>query len=278
MVSCREKFDRNDFDGSRKKVEDELDEGERVILEKALRVVALEAMRLKWDSREEYKDKSLNAISLEMVDGQTYTSVVGLAEDILKKTNKREIEKATKEIARLDSLKVESENIRKILDLFKVSSVRINRVDFFDQSVPELEVEYKYIGTVPLKGPRVFQFELLQRSTGEVIKSQIITMGDETSVMEAQESFDEHLILSETKETNPKLWSASKYPVEDPDLSEFNLELKVAVVSLILNGEKIERPKLTAEEIESLIEIKEERIKELKTVKGTLDELELTND
>jgi hypothetical protein len=278
MASCQEKLDGNDFDSSRKKVEDELDERERVNLEKALRVVALEAMRLKWDLREEYKGKSLDDISLSMVDGQTYTSVVDLAEDILKATNKREIEKATREIARLDSLKGKSVNIEKRLDLFKVSSVKINRVDFFDRMVPELEVEYKYIGASPLQGPMTFQFELLQRLTGEVIKSQIITIGDETSLIGAQESFDEHLILSETQETNPRLWNASRYPMENPNLSDFNLELKVTVVSLVLDGYKVERPKLTAEEIESLIDVKEERIKELKTVRGTLDELELTTD
>ena len=61
-------------------------------LEKAMRVVAMEAMRLKWEESKKYDGKSFNEISLEMIDGLSFSSVIDLAEDILKDRNKKEIE------------------------------------------------------------------------------------------------------------------------------------------------------------------------------------------
>lgn len=278
--ACQEKFNgknEESFNNSKEKIEKDLNQNEKINLEKALRVVALEAMRLKWEEPEKYKNASFNKISLEMIDGLSFSSVVSLAEDILKNRNQKEIEKLTKEIDSLSLQKNEIAKSKKALNLFKISAVRINKTDFFDEMVPELEIDYQYIGKNKLTGPKVIHFELLKKSNKEVIKSETITYGDNESVLENKEVITENLILGQTKESSPKLWSAQNYPIENPDLSHYDLTLNVTVLGLTLNGKKVELPKTSIEQIDSEIKNRQINLEELKSAKGTLDELELTN-
>lgn len=280
IISCQEKFngkDEKSFEASREKVEKNLDQKEKTDLEKAMRVVALEAMRLKWEEPEKYDGKSFNKISLEMIDGLSYASVIDLAEDILKDRNKKEIEQLTKEIDTLNIQKNEFTAAQKSLNLFKISSIRINKEDFFDELVPELEIDYQYIGKSKLVGPKEIGFKLLKKSTKEVLKSESIVNGDNESVMESGEAITENLILSQTKDTNPKLWNAPKYPIENPNLADYDLELKVSVLSLVINGKKIAMPKANISQLDLEIKNKKEKIEELKNVKETLEELGLTD-
>ena len=140
-----------------------------------------------------------------------------------------------------------------------------------------MEVDYQYIGKSKLTGPKEIGFNLFRKSTNEVLKSQIIVNGDTESVLESGETITENLILGQTKKTNPKLWNAQKYPIENPNLADYDLELKVDVLSLFLNGKKVEMPKANISKLDAEIKNKNEKIAELKTVKGTLDELELTD-
>ena len=48
-------------------------------------------------------------------------------------------------------------------------------------------------------------------------------------------------------------------------------------MSLFLNGKKVEMPKANISQFDAEIKEKKEKITELKTIKGTLNELELTN-
>lgn len=280
LSSCSEKFngkDEHSFKLSREKVEKELDEKEKTNLEKALRVVLTEAMRLKWQEPEKYEGKSFNKISLEMINGLSYSSLIDLAEDILKERNKKEITELSTEI---DSLKTQIKELsaaEKKLNLFKVSSIKIKKEDFFDELVPQLEIDCQYIGKTNLIGPKEIGFKLLKKSTQEVLKSEIITNGDNESILESGDIITENLILSQTKETNPQLWNASKYPIENPNLNNYDLELKVTVLSLMINGKKISLPKANNNQINLEIKTKQEKINELKSLKGTLDDLELTN-
>lgn len=280
FISCQEKFNAKDeqsFKTSREKIEKNLDKDGKTDLEKAMRVVAIEAMRLKWDEPKKYDGKSFNKISLEMIDGLSYSSVIDLAENILKDRNKKEIEQLTKEIDTLNLQKNEFLNAQKSLNLFKISSVKINKEDFFDELVPELEVDYQYIGKNKLVGPKAIGFKLFKKSTKEVLISQSIVNGDDESILENGETITENLILGQTKETNPKLWNAQKYPIENPNLADYDLDLKVSVLSLVLNGKKVEMSKINLDEIDVEIINKKKKIEELKTVKGTLNELELTD-
>ncbi|UKJ08528.1 hypothetical protein [Solitalea lacus] len=77
------------FQSFERKSRKKLDDDEKTNLEKAMRVIALDAMRLKWEQPEKYERKSFNDISLKMIDGLSYSSVVDLAEDILKEKQKR---------------------------------------------------------------------------------------------------------------------------------------------------------------------------------------------
>lgn len=280
LSSCSEKFNGNDeqsFKISREKIEKKLNEKEKTDLEKAMRVVLTEAMRLKWDKPDQYEGKSFNKISLEMINGLSYSSVIDLAEDILKERNTKEITQLSNEI---DSLKIQIKELaaaEKNLNLFKVSSMRIKQEDFFDELVPQLEIDCQYIGKNNLIGPKEIGFKLLKKSTQEVLKSEIITNGDNESILESGGIITENLVLSQTKETNPKLWNASKYPIENPNLKDYDLELKVTVLSLMINGKKISLPKVNSNQINLEIKNKQEKIDELKSLKGTLDDLELTN-
>ncbi|MGG5208617.1 hypothetical protein ACQWU4_06685 [Chryseobacterium sp. MIQD13] len=281
MTSCQDKFsgkDEQSFKTSREKIEKKLDPNEKTKLEKAMRVIAMEAMTLKWEEPEKYKNKSFNKISLEMIDGLSYSSVIDLAEDILKNRNKKEIEQLTGEIDSLNLQKNEFSSAQKSLNLFKVSSIKISKEDFFDELVPKLEIDYQYTGKNKLIGPKTIEFVLVKKSNGEIIKSETIFNGDNESVLESGETITSSLILSQTKETNPKLWNAQKYPIENPDLAEFDLELKASVLELVLNGKKIEMPKADINQLDAEIKNKKEKIAELKSVKGTLEELELTNE
>ena len=280
MISCQDKFngkDEQSFKTSREKIELNLDKNEKTDLEKAMRVVAMEAMRLKWEESKKYDGKSFNEISLEMIDGLSFSSVIDLAEDILKDRNKKEIEQLTNEIDSLNIQKNEFLTAQKSLNLFKISSIKINKEDFFDELVPELEIDYQYIGKNKLLGPKEINFELLKKSTNEVLKSESITQGDNENILESGEVITNQLILSQTKEKNPKLWNAQKYPIENPKLADYDLELKVTVLSLVLNGKKVEMPKANISQLDAEVKKMKEKIAELKTVKGTLDELELTD-
>ena len=280
LISCQEKFNgknEESFKISRDKIETKLNSNEKINLEKAMRVVAVEAMRLKWEEKEKYEGKHFNEISLELIDGLSYSGVVDLAETILKKRNNKEIDELTKEIDTLSIQKNEVLETQKKLNLFKIKSITIDKRAFFDEIVPVLEIDYQYIGKNKVIGTKTIQFELVKKSNNEILKSSINSYGDNESVLEINEVITENMILSQTKQTNPKLWNAQKYPIENPNLSVYDLDLKITVLSLVLNGKKNEMPKASLARIESEIKIKQEEIEQLKSIKGTLDKLELTD-
>ncbi len=212
-----------------------------------------------------------------MIDGLSFSSVINLAEDILKDRNEKEIEKLKNEINSLKIKKNEFLTVQKSLNLFKISAIKINKEDFFDELVPKLEIDYQYIGKSKLIGSKEIGFVLVKKSTNEVLKSQSIIYGGNENILESGETITENLILSHTKESNPKLWNAPKYPIENPNLADYDLELKVDVLSLFLNGKKVEMPKVNISQLDLEIKNKNSKITELKAVKGALDELELTD-
>ena len=104
LFSCGPKFNgrsEKEYEASRKIVEQKLDKNQLVTLEKALRVIAAESMRLKWDEPAKYKGQSFNTIALKLIDGHTYSSITSEAEEILKAGNNR---KAAQLSAEIDSL------------------------------------------------------------------------------------------------------------------------------------------------------------------------------
>jgi hypothetical protein len=280
MISCQEKINgksEKEFKTSRQAVEKELNEEEKINLEKAFRVILLESMKLKWDEPQKYKNQSFDDISLKLVDGQTYSSICDLAENILQDDNKRKIEKLSDEIKNLENKKTKILNIEKKLNLFKIEHLFLNETEWFGEMCPELEVESVYIGKTDLKGPVGISYELNEKKSKKILASGSWGYGDEDHVTKYNESLDGNLILCEAKERNPAIWKNIKYPIENLNLSNFDLELKVYVTSLYFKGEKIIKPKITTQEINLEIAEQNKELKQIIKSKGTLDELELTD-
>lgn len=281
MISCQEKFNgksEKEFNLSRKNVEKELNAKEKINLEKAFRVIVLKAMVLKWDEPAKYKNKSFNDISLEIIDGETYSSICNIAEDFLQEKNKKEIEKVSNEIKDLEKKKAKILAIEKKIDLFKLGPITMEQTDWFGEMSPRLEVGYTYIGKTDLNGPVEISLELNEKGTKKIANSQSMTYGDENHILKPGEILYQTAILSETKERNPQIWQNIKYPIKNPKLSDYNLELKICVSSLYLNGEKIIKPKITTQEIDFEIKEQKNELKQISNSKGTLEELELTEN
>ncbi|CAA0186321.1 conserved exported hypothetical protein [Tenacibaculum maritimum] len=279
MASCQDKLDGKDeqsFKTSREVVEKKLNKDEKINLEKAMRVIALEAMRLKWEEPQKYDGKSFNRISLQMVDGLSYSSVIDLAEDILKDRNKKEVDEISKTIYSLTKQKSELLDIQYKLSLFEIDYVTINNENWFGEMLPKLSFGYKYIGKEDLKGSVAILINVLIKSTQEAVVLQSLEKGNNESVMKQGDMIEAQVILSEVKENNSDFWAKQKYPIENPNLADYDLELRVSVLSLTLSGKKIEMPEKSIQEIEAEIKNNQQKLEELKTAKGTLDELELT--
>jgi hypothetical protein len=280
MISCHERINgksEKDFKLSRKNVEKELNAKEKINLEKAFRVILLESMRLKWDEPKKYRDQSFDDISLKLVDGLSYSSIYDLAENILQNDNKREIEKISDEIKILENKKSKILNIEKKLNLFKIESLEFNETEWFGEMSPQLEIEYKYIGKTDLKSPFEISLELIEMKTKNAISLEGRGYKNEDYVLKNGESLYLNIDLEKAKERNPDIWNNLKYPIKNPTLSNYNLELKIYVSSLYLNGEKIIKPKITTQEIDLEIAEQNKELKQILNSKGILDELELTD-
>ncbi|TRX35866.1 hypothetical protein FNW52_10280 [Flavobacterium sp. ZT3R18] len=280
MISCHEIINgksEKDFKLSRKNVEKELNVKEKINLEKAFRVILLESMRLKWDEPKKYRDQSFDDISLKLVDGLSYSSIYDLAENILQNDNKKEIEKISDEIKILENKKNKILNIEKKLNLFKIESLEFNETEWFGEMSPQLEIEYKYIGKTDLKSPFEISLELIEMKTKNAISLEGRGYENEEYVLKNGESLYLTIDLEKAKERSPDIWNNLRYPIKNPILSNYNLELKIYVSNLYINGEKIIKPKITTKEIDLEIAEQNKELKQILNSKGTLDELELTN-
>lgn len=282
LYGCGEKLNgrsEKDYEASRKKIEAGLSKDEKVTLEKALRVIAGECMRLKFTEPQKYKNQSFDSIALKMVDGRTYSSVVDKAEEILQDYNKKEAEKLSHEIDSLEKRKTADMNVRKsMLSLFKIDYMSIDKVYFFNDSIPSLDVSYAYTGNQPLHGEVAISYEVYKKGKPENIVGIISTSGDGNRIWQQGEAIEDHLLLRELKESEPQKWNALKYPIKNPDLKSLGLRLDVHPVSYTLNGKHYVMPKTNDTALAA--EIKEKRVEltGVKNSKGTLDELELTDN
>lgn len=281
MISCHERINgksEKDFKLSRKNVEKELNAKEKINLEKAFRVILLESMRLKWDEPKKHRNQSFDDITLTTVDGLTYSSIVDLAEDFLHERNKKDIEKITTEIKSLEKQKREILSIQKKLNLFKIGYLGINLKDWHGILKPTLEISYKYLGKKNLIGTVEITYDLRRKSTNEVISLSTWGYGDNEAILKSGETFDEYIILSNEEQTNQSKWDNLHYPIENPNLSSLDLEFKIYASSLFLNGKKIVLPKIKIKDLDTEIKEQNIKLKQVLNSKGTLDELELTNE
>lgn len=230
ITSCQEKFNgksEKDFKISKEKIEKNLTADEKIKLEKAVSVIALKAMILKWDESNKYKGKSFNDIALELVDGLSYSSVTDLAEDFLQERNKKEAEKLSDEIKKLEKKREKIVAIQKQLDLFKIDYLEIYQEERFDSLEPILEISYKYLGNQNLIGTVEITYDLRTKSTNEVINLSTSGYGDSEAILKPGESFHEYITLRDEEGTNQGKWNTLHYPIKNPNLSSFNLKLKI---------------------------------------------------
>lgn len=280
LCSCQERFNgenKQSFDISRNKIEEKLNNVEKDDLEKAMRVISMESMRLKRDKSEKYKVKTFNDVSLELVDGLTFSASINLAEKILRDNNKREIQQLEKDI---DSLTIESKNITSTLeqlDVFKIHLLELKNEEWFGEKIPKLYVAYKYTSAKDLKGQTMVEVELIQKSTQKTISKQVWGEGYEESILRQNDILSNKIILKNGAEKIPQL-TVIKNTVVNPKLSDFDLELKLNGYRIFKNGEIIQKPKISVNDIMEEIRLKENKLSETKNRKGTLDEYELSHE
>lgn len=278
IVSCQEKFNgKNEetFKQSREKIETALNQYEKTTLEKALRVIAMEAMYLKWNEPN-YKEQILDDISLQLIDGLSYSSTINLAETFLKKNKHNKIEATEEKIEKRTKEIKDFEDIQTKLKLFMISDISINKQDFFDEEVLMFTVLCDYIGRNETIGEISIRYTIKQKSSNQILESITYSSGTPASITNSKDSRNGNIIVRNSSNLSPKLWSASSFPISNPNLSDYDLELQIEVTKISTNEEIIELPKIEdINETRSEIERLNEELKELKSTKGTLDELEL---
>jgi hypothetical protein len=282
LYGCGEKLNgqsEKDYELSRKKVESKLSKDEKVKLEKALRVIAGECLRLKFVEPEKYKNQPYKDVALKMVDGCTYASVVTKAEDILQAYNEREGAKLEHEIDSLEKKKAADLNITKRMSsLFKVESMNITKVNFFNDSLPSLHVSYTYTGNHPLKGEVGVSYQIYKKGIPDPVVGITSVYGDSNSILQPGEALEENLLLKALAEKEPQKWNAIKYPLHNPNLQSLGLRLDVHPVSFVLNGTHYAIPKTDDATLTADIKEKKAELNDIKKSKGTLNELELSDD
>ncbi len=170
LSSCQDTFDGKSeqiFMTSRHKIEENLSTLERNNLEKAMRVIAIESMRLMWNNKK-FKEKTSNDISLELVDGLTFSATIDLAEKILHENKQREINQLESDIESLSQRKKELDATLQLLNVFKIKSIELVKEDWFGDMVPKMKIEYQYVGSQNLKGQTESEgLQIVQTDRGE---------------------------------------------------------------------------------------------------------------
>ena len=127
-----------------------------------------------------------------------------------------------------------------------------------------------------MRGAVSISYEVYKKGKPEPLVGIVSTSGNENRVWQQGEAIEDHLLLRELKESDPKKWNALKYPVKNPDLRSLGLLLDVHPVSFTLNGKHYTMPKTNDAALAAEIKEKKVELSDVKNSKGTLDELELT--
>lgn len=269
--------DEQAFKTSKAKMEEKLDKTEKENLEKALRVIVLKAMKEKWNAPEKYEGKSFDKISLEIIDGKSYSSIISFAEEFLAADRDEKIAQKTIEIDTLQKNKQKVAEIIKKIDAFKLTKSFITEDDYFDAKTPFLNLVFTNTSKENLVGEYMFNIEIFSKKTGEKIAAQGQggAFNDDYSI-KPNETYEHHQpLLSEAIE-HTNLWKTAKYPITD--FSAYDLIIKAYPTKITTKKDgTIERPKEDAAYFDGEIKKLNEEIKALKAQKATLDELELTD-
>ena len=269
--------DEQSFKTSRAKMEEKLDKTEKENLEKALRVIAAKAMQEKWNFPEKYESKSFDKISMEMIDGKSYSAIISYAKDFLAADKKEKIAQKTAEIDSLEKSKLAAAKIEKQLQAFKLTKVSISEEESFDEMQPYLDLVFTNNSGDDVIGEHMFYIEIFSKKTGERIAAQ--GQGGEFKddfAIKPNETYEHHQPLLSEAIQHSNLWKTAKYPITD--FSPYDLVIKAYAKKITTRkGGTIEKPKIDIAYLDNQIKTLKNEIKELENSEGTLDELELTD-
>lgn len=271
--------DEQAFKTSKAKMEEKLNKEEKKNLEKALRVIVLKAMKEKWKSPEKYEGKSFGKISMEMIDGKSYSGIISYAEDFLAADRDEKIASKTAEIDSLERDKLQAAKITKQIDAFKLTRISISEDQFFsdDPKQPYLDLVFKNTSKEDLIGEYMFNIEVYSKKTREKIAAQGSggTFNDDFAI-KPNATYEYHQPLFNDAVQHSNLWKTAKYPITD--FSPYDLVIKAYATKITTKkGGTIERPKADVAYFDTEIKKLNEEIRTLKETKATLDELELTH-
>ncbi|MBL4745138.1 MAG: hypothetical protein JKY08_02095 [Flavobacteriaceae bacterium] len=276
IVSCKEKFSGTsdeEFKSSRIEVMKDLTSIEEEKLEKAFRVVALYAMEEKWNNSDKYIDKSINEISLDVINNKTYDNLVNFAEDFLKQENEGEIKKIEIKISEIELNRKKADSVITLLKAFKPTEIKIIK-GIWDE--PTISV--KIINKSSLTEITEYLFDLTVYSISQNKKIDRVVSGSnyKEGKLKGEDDFFAYIsrslspIIENSKRLQKQLQNP-KYPITN--LKEYDLRIEVKPYKIVLkNGTKYVYPKKTLADYNTEIKILQAQ---LKTLNSTLDELAL---
>lgn len=278
---CGAKFSgksEKEFKASKLIVENKLDTIEKVNLEKALRVIVMYAMQVKWDEAEKYKGESFNNISLDIVDNKTYNGVIDFAEDYLEKENEIKAGELKKEITKLEEEKKEASKTIEMLALLKTTDIRIIKEEYIGEYVPLLKVTLTNTSNFDLIDG--YEIDVNAFSISKKIKLNVDGSGlrkgynpQKGGIIIEKNTLKPLMRLSKT--LSSKLKNAT-YPITD--LTPFDLEVSAEAVSITTSDGKLyEYPEKDLIYFDNEIKKLKKELEIIESLEGKLSEIELTD-
>lgn len=270
--------DERAFDASKAEMEATLNPAQKIALEKALRVVVLKAMSDKAEHPEQYRRQSFNAISLKLVDGQSYAGIVELAEDHLKAANQKDRARARAKIAELELDRAQTAALIRQLDAFQPGPVEISLDDFMGEDIPFLDLVFRNRGDADVVGEYAYSVAISSQTSGELLDSQQIggTFSDDYAVAPGAEHRVSEPMPSEARAHSKARWQQVRFPLKDA--AQLDLVIKVETLKFSTRKGTVERPKRSLAAIDAELRELHDELKALGAVRGSLDELELSDE
>lgn len=270
--------DERAFDASKAEMEATLNPAQKIALEKALRVVVLKAMSDKAEHPEQYRRQSFNAISLKLVDGQSYAGIVELAEDHLKAANQKDQARTLAKIAELEQDRAQTAALIRQLDAFQPRPVEISLDDFMGEDIPFLDLVFRNRGDTDVVGEYAYSVAISSQTSGELLDSQQIggTFSDDYAVAPGAEHRVSEPMPSEARAHSKARWQQVRFPLKDA--AQLDLVIKVETLKFNTRKGTVELPKRSLAAIDAELREQRDELKALGTVRGSLDELELSDE
>ncbi|WP_109436688.1 hypothetical protein [Aquimarina sp. AU119] len=281
FISCGKKISGDSpeaFKTSRLVVEKDLDQIQKDNLEKAFRVVLLEAMKLKWDNPKKYKGKSFEQISLQIIDNKTYNQIISLAESLLKEENENNLKELEEELTRLQKERKAASEIISKLETVTPTKIQITEGPWGD---PQIKVTFTNTGDLQLTG--AFSFVIDIYSIAKNIRIDGTKQGGNFKDDVSKQKGDYFTTITRTlsgliersKRLNTQLKKA-KYPIEN--LTSYDLDIRAKAIKLTTTeGITYEYPEQDIAHYDTEIGLLNQKKERIKLLTGTLEELELTD-